>query len=321
MELILQGEDGEDLMELDPVSLDADEGTGDAGNDFELVLPSRVRLEPGMRVFAPGTSVGGVVAGWSGGAWVGPTWTGLLQGRAIATAPGSSDTNLKVSGEANAAVRSLVEAWGLSGLLRVSTAASGINVSHTFDVVGETGYDGICEMLWERGAKLRVSHDGATATLECVPATDWSKDEEWDTDQVDVSVRETGWWVNHLVCRGVGEGSERLALDLYADSAGRVSRTRTLSGWRERQEPYDYSSADEDRLVEDGTKRLRGYWADSHAVTVTLGAVDGRYDVGDIVGGRDARTGAFASARLTRKVTKAEHGSWSASYSTDGGAV
>ena len=89
------------------------------------------------------------------------------------------------------------------------------------------------------------------------------------------------------------------------DDSGNVSTSKqTLKGVLDNSEYYNYSSADKDKLIEDGTKRLQEYWADAHSVSVSLDASQDIFDIGDTVGGTDAKTGIEASAKITKKIVK-----------------
>ena len=59
------------------------------------------------------------------------------------------------------------------------------------------------------------------------------------------------------------------------------------------------------KLVEDGTKRLKDYYARAQSVSVTLGASDDRFDIGDVVGA-EARRGRHALRRARARAPAAQ---------------
>lgn len=322
MDLVLTDADGTDLMVLAPDSSDWEWG-GDAGNDFELTFEPGNRppsFRPFSRVWAQGTEYGGVCTAVKsdGGCvkWSGPTWTGLMAAKVLTDDSGTG--RLTVSGEANSVLRGLVARMGLGGVLAGSDEHSGIQIApYGFDMYAD-GYSGITAMLASAGAKLRIRHDGERAVLSAVPAVDWSRSEELDASLVDVSVSVDGWPVNHLVGRGKDEKENRVSVDLYMDGSGNVSEKRTFSGIREHSEYYSYTSADRAKLVEDGTKKLRGYWESSQSVSVSLSADDDRFDIGDTIGGTDCATGVTATAMITSKVLTVDaYGHATVAYGTD----
>lgn len=305
MDLVLKDASGTDLMVVSPDSADFSWGEGD--NDFELTFEDARRIPrmPGWGyVYAHGTEYGGMLTRVEsvGGAvkWGGPTWTGLLAGKILV--PDAGSDRLTVSGEANAVLAKLISRMGLSDALAASGEQSGIRVDgYGFDLYTD-GYAGILSMLASVGAKLRIRHDGERAVLSALPAKDWSSTDELDASMVDVEAKVEARFVNHLVARGSDEKQNRVSVELYLDGSGNVSERQTFTGVRESAEYYDYSSADRDKLVEDGMKRLKSYYAKAQSVSVDIDASDDRFDVGDVVGGSDPRTGVFARATVSEKV-------------------
>ena len=321
MDLTLKTSDGTDLMVLSPESADFEWG-GDR-NDFELVFPdapNQPKFERWGYVYAEGTEYGGMLTEVKSEdglvRWRGPTWTGMLARKVLV--PDAGQDHLTVSGEANAVLRRLVARMGLGDALAASTEDSRIQVkSHQFELYCD-GYSGIRAMLAAAGAKLRVRHDGKRAVLSALPVRDWSRDEEFDSDLVGVLVDDDAQFVNHLVARGEDEKQNRVSAELYLDESGKVSETQTYKGVREHSEYYDYTSADRAKLVEDGTKRLKDHYARAQSVSVTLNASDDRFDIGDVVGGADPRTGISATATVAKKVlTVDRYGTATVSYETD----
>lgn len=305
MDLVLRGADGTDIMLISPES--AEFAYGDSENDMEIRFPDS-RYRPAFArwgyVFAPGTDYGGLVtrvASESGRVkWKGWTWSGLLANKVLV--PDSGQDYLTVSGEANAVIGRLVERCGLAACMAASTENSRKTVGpFRFDLYTDA-WTGIRKMLATVGCKLRIRHDGEKAVLSAVEIRDWSEDEAFDSDLVDVRVDVDYQPVNHLVCRGVDEKQNRVSAELYADASGNVSETQTFKGVQERAEYYDFTTAERDKLVEDGAKRLKGYWEKAQTVKVELSASDDRFDIDDIVGGIDSRTGIAAKASITKKV-------------------
>lgn len=321
MELILKDKSGADVMILSPESADFEWGNN--RNNFELVFPDS-RNQPAFRrwgyIYASGTEYGGMLTHIKSEdglvRWFGPTWTGLLAGKVLV--PDAGSDRLTVSGEANAVLAKLISRMGLSDALAASREQSGIRISgYGFDLYTD-GYTGILSMLSSVGAKLRIRHDGDRAVLSALPAKDWSQDEEFDSDMVDVLAEVDSWPVNHLVARGEDQKSNRVAVELYIDESGNVSEKPFFIGTREHAEYYNYTSADREKLIADGSKRLREYRSKSQAVSVKLSALRDCFDIGDIVGGADRRTGVSAAARVTSKVLKVDrYGSATISYETE----
>ena len=271
---------------------------GDSGNDFELTvdIASPERIEDGALVYVEGTEYGGVVdereASSSDGTirYRGRSWHGMLRDRVLC--PDAGADYLTVSGEANAVLLSLVSRMGLSDVMTVSSAASGIEVRHQFERFCDA-YSGIRAMLSASGARLAVAYDSVAsrAVLSAVPVVDWSDGPT--SDQAGVDVTRVSRPYNHLVCLGSGELRDRVVQHWYADEAGKVSGKQSLFGVDERATTYDYSNAGADELSVKGPKKLAEYQrADSMDATLD---VDGAYAVGDVVPGTDIDTGTEVS--------------------------
>ena len=271
---------------------------GDSGNDFELTvdIASPERVEDGALVYVEGTEWGGVVdereASSSDGTirYRGRSWHGMLRDRVLC--PDAGADYLTVSGEANAVLLSLVSRMGLSDVMTVSSAASGIEVRHRFERFTDA-YSGIRAMLSASGARLAVAYDSVAsrAVLSAVPVADWSDGPT--SDQAGVDVTRVSRPYNHLVCLGSGELRDRVVQHWYADEAGKVSGKQSLFGVDERATTYDYSNAGADELSVKGPRKLSEYQrADSMDATLD---VDGAYAVGDVVPGTDVGTGTEVS--------------------------
>lgn len=271
---------------------------GDSGNDFELTvdIASPERIEDGALVYVEGTEYGGVVdereASSSDGTirYRGRSWHGMLRDRVLC--PDAGADYLTVSGEANAVLLSLVSRMGLSDVMTVSSAASGIEVRHQFERFCDA-YSGIRAMLSASGARLAMAYDSVAsrAVLSAVPVVDWSDGPT--SDQAGVDVTRVSRPYNHLVCLGSGELRDRVVQHWYADEAGKVSGKQSLFGVNERATTYDYSNAGADELSVKGPKKLAEYQrADSMDATLD---VDGAYAVGDVVPGTDIDTGTEVS--------------------------
>lgn len=271
---------------------------GDSGNDFELTvdIASPERIEDGALVYVEGTEYGGVVdereVSSSDGTirYRGRSWHGMLRDRVLC--PDAGADYLTVSGEANAVLLSLVSRMGLSDVMTVSSAASGIEVKHQFERFCDA-YSGIRAMLSASGARLAVAYDSVAsrAVLSAVPVVDWSDGPT--SDQAGVDVTRVSRPYNHLVCLGSGELRDRVVQHWYANEAGKVSGKQSLFGVDERATTYDYSNAGADELSVEGPKKLAEYQqADSMDATLD---VDGAYAVGDVVPGTDIGTGTEVS--------------------------
>ncbi|WP_314944878.1 hypothetical protein [Olsenella uli] len=307
---------GRDVCAVSDLDLDAEDGIGeDAPCDFELTLARdasgrRVVPEGGWLWYMEGTPAGGVVDSVTspGDGTVtcrGRTWAGVLARKVID--PG--DGHVAVSGEGNAVIARVLSLCALPGLMAASTAQSAVRVPATELDRFCTAWDGLWEALRAAGARLEMGRlQGGPVVLSAVP----SRTLEARGEDASLSVTLAHRVVNHLVCAGEGQGGERVRADLYADEAGRVSEAQSLFGVDELAEYYGYSSADRERLVADGTRRLRGYQTRGEAeVTLSPG---GPWALGDRVRASDPVTGATVEATVSGRVTKVAGGAASVAW-------
>lgn len=312
MELTLSAADGTDLGSTSDFVLDL--SFGDSGNNYTLSCPS-LPIACGDVVAVDGTEWGGLVdscedaleSGVSTTTWSGRTFHGLLCGKVLC--PPAGQDYLTASGDANDCLRSLVARCGLSDFFEVPAAKAGIDVRYTFDRYCDA-YTGIRKMLASSSARLMIRREDGR-TLMWAEAAEAHGD-GIDSDLLDFSAKRATRPVNHLVCAGTGELHERVIVHLYADEAGNVSRTQTLKGSDEVCELYDHSSADEAKLVEDGTKKLEGYQSQG-SVDVTVHDGLTLY-VGDTVTAANREAGRTVTATVGKKIVKVSGGIAAISY-------
>lgn len=322
MFVIATDPDGRDLGAVRGCALDMTIGGGK--DSFEMTVPvdrAPRGVGAGSRIYVDGTEYGGIVddvgADTTGryhlALYRGRTWSGILENRVLEPNPGT--THLAVSGEANAAVKALVDRMGLADLFDVAATDSGFACDARLRYA--TGCSGMRAALASAkrsngspaplGAKLAMRWTGRKVVLSATPAVDRSG-REAEAGRTAVRLVKAGRPVNHLVCLGSGEMEERFVAHVFADAERNVSREQTLFGLDERAELYDYGSVESDEeLVERGIERLRGL-QDADVCDVVDPAA-GDYGIGDVIGGREGRMGLFVAAPVVSKsVSVSRHG-------------
>lgn len=319
MDLIYTNSDREDIGVLPDFSLDLAFGSDE--NDFELVVSARNHVaDAGGYIYIQGTEYGGLIdavtsdTGAEEVTYTGRTWHGLLNSKVLE--PDAGENYLIVSGDANAVLAALISRMGLETLFVADTTESGFTLkNYQFDRY-ISGYSGILKMLSSVNAKLQMRHDGANVVLSAVAIKDYTED-GLDSDLADVKITKTKNKVNHLICLGSGELTERMVVHLYADVDGNVSQTQTFFGVDEYAVTYDYSSVEtEEELIEDGTERLKELLQQDD-LAVNFSESDDIYDVGDIVGVTDNITGLSVAVPATKKIVKIEGDDITISIETD----
>ena len=132
--------------------------------------------------------------------------------------------------------------------------------------------------------------------------------------QADITTTKTSHKVNHLICLGSGELKDRMRVDLYADTQGRISTIQSIVGADEYTQVYDYSNAkDVDDLTASGMEKLKELIVDT---PLEVEVKDGAYAVGDIVGGYDDLIQIKTKATITNVVVNVENGAISYTFTT-----
>ena len=317
MDLIYTNANREDQGVLQDYELDLAFGADE--NNLECRVQSVNHCcEAGSLLYMEGTEYGGIVDSIESNTesqevtYRGRTWHGILNSKVIE--PDSGEAYLTLSGEANAVIANLLSRLALTDLFEASSEASGVNISNYKMNRYITGYDGIMKMLKSVSAKLLFRFDGEKVVLSAVAVHDYSRDEEFDSDQVDFSVKKNYKTVNHLICLGSGELENRTVIHLYADTEGNISQTQTQFGLDEYVDIHDYPNAEsEEELVSSGTEKLQSLW-EPDSMSVDFGADSEAYDVGDIVGAVDNITGVAVSAVIAKKIVTIKNGQTTISY-------
>lgn len=317
MDLIYTNKDLEDVGVLEDYTFDLAFGSDE--NDFEITIDSNKHCcESKCLLYIEGTEYGGIVDGLrvvtkdSKLVYFGRTWHGILDSKILQ--PDDGQDHLIVSGEVNAVIRSLIDRIGLSDIFTTSSENSGLTVS-SFKMDRYIGaYSGIKKMLDSVSGKLHFNFMNGKVVISAFPIVDYSQDEQFDNDQIEMEVKKTGNPVNHLICLGKGELSQRQVIHLYTDEHGNISEDQTFTGLEENAEVYEYSNAESlEILKKKGIEKLSGYASDGK-ISMKLDAESTIYDIGDIVGAKEIITGASVKERIIKKIVTIKKGQTKIEY-------
>ena len=301
-----------DIREIEEFELDIAFGSDE--NALRLEARAGEAPEEGQFVFIDGTEYGGVIdqASYEAGREAsgsilckGRTWHGILAGKRLL--PDSGNGYLSVSGKAGDALASLIARMGLSGLF--TAAADDTAVSYTFERFAD-GYRGLMAMAQANGRNVAMRRKGGKVEISLPPAVDYAN--KVDSDLLDFTLTSVYRCVNHLVCAGTGELENRAVVHFYADAAGNVSHTQSLFGVDEISALYDYSNADEEKLEEEGRKKLQEYQTQGSVEVEAHDDID--VDVGDVISARDNAHGRTVTATVAKKIVKVSRGVATYSY-------
>ena len=173
-------------------------------------------------------------------------------------------------------------------------------------------------MLADNGGKLKLEWSGRKVQMAVESIVDFTATPV-DGDVASLTVEQYGNKVNHLICLGRGELAERQVLHLYVDQFGRIGTVQYYTGIDERSEVYDNSNvATVDELKSNGSKRLKELWSADTAELNVLEQDDIVFDIGDIIGATEVRSGVSVSATVLKKIVKIENGAVRIEYKTGG---
>lgn len=224
MDLIYTDASGKDIGILNDYTFDLAYGRDE--NSFELEMSlSKQCCRENFRLYIENTEYGGIIDTISVETekrriiYSGRTWHGVLAGHVIC--PEKGYDYYEVSGDANAVLAELIRVLELTDIFEAEPAEAGIDIPfYQFRYVD--GYSGICRMLSENSAKLRISYKTNRAVLSAVPLIDYSQDEEWDSSRADFKVKKNYRPINHLICLGSGDLKDRHVIHLFTDEAGGI---------------------------------------------------------------------------------------------------
>lgn len=318
MDLIYTNANGVDLGVLSAYAFDLSFGASE--NDFEITLGADdATLEMGAIIYMEGTEYGGIVDGLklnTNGETItykGRTWHGLLNSKVIQ--PNSGEDYFIVSGDANGIIAALIARLGLSGLFVAAEGAAGISISNYKIHRYCKAYDGLIAMLEDNGAKLKFEWKDRAVILSAVPAADYT-DSPVDGDIAILTVEQQSKKVNHLICLGAGNLADREVIHLYVDQFGKIGDVQYYTDLDEFCDTYENSNSED--LRSDGIAKLKEL-QNTDKAEINLSEYEGiTYDIGDIVGAKEYKSGVSVAATVTQKIVKINNGIVSTEYKTGG---
>lgn len=327
--VILTSPTGNELKSLQHTKFDVDLNET---RDFELRMPANLYtkdIQEKGRLFIPQTEYGGLIGGVETQTATdeiiikGRSWRGILSKKVIKPPEGSAYKI--VSGELNKILKALIDEHGLSGLFTVpQTDTKTTVISFQFDRY-TTLLEGIEKLLKSVEHRIDVKYMQQErglpgfVNLQAVKIADLSERIELSQDsRLDFTFAEVKNGVNHLICLGQGELTDRVVVDLYMSKDGTVGTTQHYFGIDEVTEVYEDTSAENiETLIERGTQRLTELTA-KQTFTMNLANLSVEADIRDIIGGRDYITGMSMAKPIVNKIYTEENGVVKIEYKLEG---
>lgn len=298
-------------------------------NDFEIRMDQKSWKKEKCwydhRIFIPGTEYGGiikdleVITSTLEIVFRGPTWRGMLNNKVVE--PPAGEEHLVLNGDLNEVLRELI-GDRFDGLFVVPAEMTGITVTNWQVDRYVTLYEAIKKLLDAYGYRLQIKYmepedlEYGYVTIKAVPVEDYSDQIEYSQEgKVTFKIRDYRGGVNHLVCVGEGQNEERAVLHLYVQEDGSIGKIQTYFGLQEVAALYNFSSADLDRLEEDGTKRLKSL-QNYKSIDVDVDDID--LEIGDIVGGYEEVTETWLQKPVIGKIMRVKKGKPTIEYKVKG---
>ncbi|MDR3961424.1 MAG: hypothetical protein Q3X14_02640 [Eggerthellaceae bacterium] len=318
MVIVIADKTGKALREIADYSLEV--AFGEDENTITITADADVMPPNGGYAYIDGTEYGGTIDKIKSGtanntlSGSGRSWHGVLAGKRIV--PASGQSHVVVSGQVATVLQQIVDMVGLDDLFEApstesdSVAISGYQFERFIDA-----YSGLRALCLAYGLKLTMRFSSNKVLIGAKAVVDYGS--KVDSDLLDFDITVASRCTNHLICGGTGENENRAIIHFYADAEGNVSHTQTFFGVDEIVGFYDYSNASEEQLEENGKKKLEELQTEGEVQVSVHDDLD--IDVGDIVTGRDNRTGMIVSAPITKKIVKVSRGV--ATYSYEAGTA
>lgn len=275
--------------------------------DFEIKMPMDSNaLAVGGFWFIEGTEYGGridcikVATASDEVIYTGRTWRGMLDTKVVC--PPDGEAYRYANGSWRPLVAGYFDELGLSDLFeadnsdfmiknwkidRYVTLLAALNKMLASD-------DYQIDLEWRQG---RV-HVGAVKTRDLTDSVQYETG-----DRVNLTVTDNRGGVNHLICLGQGDLTEREVVHLYTTHTGAITElAQYYTGLDEIVEVYDNTDAEtREELKQGGFERLKER-RNSQSFSVDVEDMDIR--IGDVVGGVERVTGIRAAAAVTNIIFK-----------------
>ena len=313
MVIVIADKSGKALREL--VDYELEVAFGNDENTITLTTDADVMAPQDGYVYIDGTEYGGTIDQVKSGtstntlSGTGRSWHGILAGKRIV--PESGQAHVVASGQVSTVLQRIITLLDLDDTFEApATESDAVTISgYQFERFVDA-YTGLKAMCLAYGLKLTMRCISGKVLLGAKAVVDYGS--KVDSDLLDFDLTVISRCTNHLICGGTGENENRTVVHFYADSEGNVSHTQSLFGIDEIEGFYDYSNADEDQLEENGKKKLEEMQTTGEVEVSVHEDLD--INVGDIVTGRDNKTGMVVSAPITKKIVKVSKGVAAFSY-------
>lgn len=327
MELILTDKNRLDVRSLE-YDVDFDIGKK---NDFEMCVPILKwdeRIDYDCAIYSPLTELGGIITGIESSTVAneirvrGATWRGILEKKIIE--PESGRDYKIVSGNVYHILNNLMIEHELQDLFKIQKPSPIEIQGFQFDRYCNL-LEGILKMLKTVNCNIDFSYikdssDPGHVDILVNKIKNLSDCVEISQDgNLKFVVKDDRGGVNHLICLGQGELANRMVRHLYVSESGDIGTKQYYKGVQERTEVYDNNNAaDEQELIEGGTKELKKRMNVKTLKTSLNEEFDEPVQLGDVISGKDYITGIMVQKPIVGKIVTIKNGDVSIRYKIEG---
>lgn len=325
-DIIVANQLGKELDFLKSRQIDFDTGKA---NDFQFEIDykdwDQEKYAYNNRIFIPDTEYGGFITKYESSTASkivkvnGITWRGLLEKKVIT--PPNGMLHKEVSGDLNQILKELIEKE-FDGLYVVPNVATGVVVNNWEIDRFDTLLHAVNKLLEAHNYKLSMKYKQPEETygyieVEAVQIVDYSEIIEFSEDdqKVTLIVEDSRESINHLVCIGSGEETERNVLHLYTNEDGSIGNVQVYKGYLERAEIYEYNNASLEELEQGGRKRLQELQGKKKCRINIEGML---LELGDYVAGYDFITNTYVKKAIAGVIYQIEDGESKITYNVEG---
>lgn len=318
MDIIFTDSNYKEMGYLNKCEIDMELGSSVSSslkNDFQItmnIFDLSDKLTNGSLIYSIGTEYGGIVRGKGANtstnkAYIyGICWRGKLAEEIIE--PPSGQAYYNCMGDANDIIRDLIDNR-FEGLIVGSTEVSGIIVQKDFRYTNLL--EGLEKMLSEVGARIDIkstydSEGKIKVIVSAVPVNNISDNVELNNDYgISLVSKKVKDGINHVICLGKGELTERTVIHLYKLENGTITSdpTDAIKGLYQNTKVYDYSNSESDDDLIEGGKKIFDDNADSESLDITINK---NVEIGDIVACRERITGIYMQKNVSQKIIKGQ---------------
>lgn len=319
MDIVYTYSDGIDKGILKSYSLDFD--TNDK-KDFQITtrIDNNVMEANGLW-YIDSTEYGGIVDNVQVNTnsdeliYTGRNFRGVLDSKVVL--PPDGQPYLILNGKVGEVISSLLEQYGLSSIFSMTTSEENLADFKVSRYV--TLLEAIMSIAYSLNKVIRLSVNRGTVFVKLVSRIDYSDELQYRSNELNFTVKKAYASVNHLVCLGQGELTERQVVHLYVNDKKEITDTQYYFNKFEVAEVYEDVGAETvEDLTEAGKKRLSELLnTDSFEITLT----GNRYKIGDIISCYEPITGFSVSREISNMIVKIKNDSVNIDYTVGGEAV